>query len=88
MAIGTEKVQIQRPEHGFVRDHLYSPTFVDGAEATITELSVFVEAVGRLLELLVGEEVRRRVLDAAGLHVADPRTRGPTRPAVLEELRR
>jgi hypothetical protein len=65
-----------------------TPTFVDGAEAAIAELSAFVEAVGRLLELLVGEVVRWRVLDAAGLHVTNPRTRGPTRTAVLEELRR
>lgn len=63
-------------------------TFVDGAEAAITEFSALVEGVGGLLELLVGEEVRRcRVVDAAGLHVADPGTRGPARAAVLEELR-
>jgi len=74
-------VQIQR-------EIISRSTFVDGAEATITEFSVFIEAVGGLLELLVGEEVRWRVLDAVGLHVADPRTRGPTRAAVLEELRR
>ena len=48
---------------------------------------MLIEGIGGLLELLVGEEVRRRVLDAAGLHVADPGTRGPARAAVLEELR-
>ena len=48
---------------------------------------MLIEGIGGLLELLVGEEVRRWVLDAAGLHVTDPGTRGPARAAVLEELR-
>ena len=48
---------------------------------------MLIEGIGGLLELLVGEEVRRWVLDAAGLHVADPGTRGLARAAVLEELR-
>lgn len=63
-------------------------TFVDGAEAAITELSVLVEGIGGLLELLVAEEVSLQVLDTAGLHVAAHGARCPAGAAVLEELGR
>jgi len=61
--------------------------FVYGAKAAVTDLSVLIERIGGLLELLVAEPAAH-VLDAAGLHVkAVPRTcRSPAGAAVLEEL--
>jgi hypothetical protein len=62
-------------------------TFVYGAEATIAELSAVIKTIRRFLKLLIAEDVRLQVLDAARLRVAAPGIRCPAGTAVLEQLR-
>jgi hypothetical protein len=61
-------------------------TFVYSAEATIAELSAVIETIRCFLKLLIAEDVRLQVLDAAGLRVATSGIRCPAGTAVLEQL--
>jgi hypothetical protein len=76
-----------QPLHGN-RSAVAKEPLVHGAEAAFADLSLVAEAVRRVLQLLVRELVRLKVVDAAGLHVAAPI--GPRRAAgggVLQEPR-